>query len=270
MKLAISTLGCPDWDFMRVLKEYSALGADIEVRGIDGEMEADRIARFSSERAEETKALLRENGLKIVGFGTSCKFHDPETLQENIATAKRAVDVCARMDIPAIRVFGNDIPDKSRMAETAHTVCTGLKAVCAYAAQQGVGVNLEIHGDFNSTEAIRLVVDEMADTPAFGILWDIEHSDKIYGDNFLPFYETVKPRLRHVHVKDHVRMPDGTFKLCHVGDGDIPIAAIVKKLIEDGFDGYFSLEWEKKWHPELPDCDTEFPFYHDFMENCLK
>ena len=65
-------------------------------------------------------------------------------------------------------------------------------------------------------------------------------------------------------------MPDGTFKLCHVGDGDIPIAAIVKKLIEDGFDGYFSLEWEKKWHPELPDCDTEFPFYHDFMENCLK
>ena len=43
-----------------------------------------------------------------------------------------------------------------------------------------------------------------------------------------------------------------------------------QKLIEDGFDGYFSLEWEKKWHPELPDCDTEFPFYHDFMENCLK
>ena len=66
MKLAISTLGCPDWDFLRVLKEYSALGADIEVRGIDGEMEADRIARFSSERAEETKALLRENGLKPI------------------------------------------------------------------------------------------------------------------------------------------------------------------------------------------------------------
>ena len=38
MKLSMSTLGCPDWGFMKVLEEYKKLGCDIEVRGIDGEM----------------------------------------------------------------------------------------------------------------------------------------------------------------------------------------------------------------------------------------
>ena len=266
MKLAISTLGCPDWDFMRVLKEYRALGADIEVRGIDGEMEADRIARFSPERAQETKALLREYGLRIVGFGTSCKFHDPETLAENIAAARRAVDVCARMDIPAIRVFGNDIPDKARMAETAHTVCTGLKVVCEYAAQRGMGVNLEIHGDFNSTEAIRLVVDEMAGTESFVILWDIEHSDKTCGDDFLPFYEVIRPYVRHVHVKDYIRKPGGAFGLCLMGEGDIPVKAILAQLQRDGYDGYYSFEWEKKWVPTLAEPEVAFPAFVDYMK----
>ena len=58
MKLSISTLGCPDWGFERVVAECARLDVDIEVRGVDGEMEAGRIARFSSERAQETKALL--------------------------------------------------------------------------------------------------------------------------------------------------------------------------------------------------------------------
>jgi hypothetical protein len=25
----------------------------------------------------------------------------------------------------------------------------------------------------------------------------------------------------------------------------------VDRLLADGYDGYFSLEWEKKWHPEI-------------------
>ena len=54
-----------------------------------------------------------------MGFGTSCKFDREEKLEENIAAAKEAVDVCVRMGIPAVRVFGNDIPEPSRTLETA-------------------------------------------------------------------------------------------------------------------------------------------------------
>ena len=192
MKLSISTLGCPDWDFMQVVRKYAALGADIEVRGIDGETEAGKIARFAPENAEETRRILKEHNLKIVGFGTSCKFDREEKLEENIAAAKEAVDVCVRMGIPAIRVFGNDIPEPSRTLETALLLCRGLEEVCAYGAEKGVKVNLEIHGDFNTIESITPVVERMGGVPAFGILWDVMHSDRAYGDDYLPFYELIR------------------------------------------------------------------------------
>ena len=270
MKLSFTTLGCPDWSFEKILDEARRMGFPaIEIRGLEGKMLADEIEFFKPGRQQDTKRMLKAHGVEMCAFGSSINFHDPEKLPAMLEEGRRAIDVCQNMGIPHIRVFGDRIPEGRTADEAAQLAADGIRQLCAYADGADVDILLEVHGNFNTIEVMKSLLEKL-DDPHFGILWDIEHSDKIYGDNFLPFYETVKSRLRHVHVKDHVRMPDGTFKLCHVGDGDIPIAAIVKKLIEDGFDGYFSLEWEKKWHPELPDCDTEFPFYHDFMENCLK
>jgi sugar phosphate isomerase/epimerase len=265
MKLSISTLGCPDWDFLRVVNEFENLQVEIEARGIDGEMDAARIARFSPERAEETKGILRAHHLKIVGFGASCRFHDPEEMEENVAAARAAIDVCARMGIPWIRVFGNDIPDASRLEETARTVCEGLKRACAYGAERGVGVNLEVHGDFNTRKAMENIVEGMAGVPGFGIIWDIEHSDKTCGDDFMPFYEVIRPLVRHVHVKDYIRGEGGKFTLCLMGEGDIPVKAIIRQLERDGYDGYFSFEWEKKWVPSLAEPEVAFPAFVQYM-----
>ena len=57
MKLSISTLGCPDWGFDRVVQAFENLGVDIEVRGVDGEMEAGPIARFTPARAQALSLL---------------------------------------------------------------------------------------------------------------------------------------------------------------------------------------------------------------------
>lgn len=264
MKLSMSTLGCPDWTFEQVLDNFSKLHCDIEIRGIDGEMDADRIVRFFPENAEETKRLMREKGLKFVSFGSSCKFHDPATQEKNIADAKTAVDVCARMDIPSLRVFGNDIPDKTKTEETVVFACKGFKEVCAYAEKKGVRVNLEIHGDFNSMEALNILIREMKDVPAFGIIWDVEHSDKTVGDNFLPFYALIKPFIHHIHIKDYLRDEHYTLKL--LGEGDIPLPAIVRQLQVDGYDGYYSFEWEKAWHKELPEPEIAFPHFVNYMK----
>lgn len=267
MKLSISTLGCPDWDFMRLVEECEKLQVDIEVRGIDGEMEAGSIARFGEQNADETKRILAQHGLKLVGFGTSCKFHDESELDSNIQQAKEAIDVCVRMGIPAIRVFGNNIPDPAKMSETVARLCRGLQAACAYGAEKGVGVNLEIHGDFNSVETITPVVAGMKDTKGFGIVWDIEHSDKTCGDDFMPFYQAIRPCIKHVHIKDYIRGKDGAFTLCLMGEGDIPVKPIVEQLRKDGYDGYFSFEWEKKWVPTLADPEVAFPSYVNYMRS---
>ena len=61
-------------------------------------------------------------------------------------------------------------------------------------------------------------------------------------------------------------MRDGKPSLCSLGEGQINIKAVVDRLLEDGYDGYFSLEHEKKWHPELPEAEVEFPKFVQYMK----
>jgi sugar phosphate isomerase/epimerase len=78
----------------------------------------------------------------------------------------------------------------------------------------------------------------------------------------MEFYTAMKNYITHTHFKDHVRGTPGderTYKLVRIGEGQIPIKAIVKQLLADGYKGYFSLEWEKKWHPELPGAEIAYP-----------
>ena len=50
------------------------------------------------------------------------------------------------------------------------------------------------------------------------------------------------------------------------GEGNIPILPIVRQLLTDGYDGYFSLEWERKWHPELPDIGLALTDFTGLMK----
>ena len=52
-----------------------------------------------------------------------------------------------------------------------------------------------------------------------------------------------------MHLKD---LRDCDKALVLPGEGDIPLREIVRAMEKDGYTGYFSLEWEKHWHPELP------------------
>ena len=55
-----------------------------------------------------------------------------------------------------------------------------------------------------------------------------------------------------------------------MGEGDVPHERIFRQLKEGDFDGYFSLEWEKRWHPEIPGPEIAFPNYVEFMRNLEK
>ena len=103
----------------------------------------------------------------------------------------------------------------------------------------------------------------------FGLIWDVAHSDRAYGSEWQRFYNDIAPWVRHVHIKDHVRIAAGSgtrsFRLTMPGDGEIPIRDIVRRLALDGYSGYFSLEWERMWHPELPPIEDALPRFVEIM-----
>ena len=129
-------------------------------------------------------------------------------------------------------------------------VIQGLTKLCEQA--KTVDVLLEVHGDFNTVEALTPILNHLKEYPRFGLIWDIAHTHPTYGLNWELFYQAVRPYVKHVHIKD---CSDQQKCLTLVGEGDVSILPIVDRLLQDGYDGYFSLEWEKKWHPELPEIE---------------
>lgn len=267
MKLAFSTLGCPDWTFDEVLDRAQAMGFDaIELRGVNGRMRADEIEVFAPENREATMKKVADHRLVIRSFGASASFHDPARLEDSLHDGRTAVDLCAAIGVPFVRVFGNNIDPKSTtLRGQVQRVAEGIRRLCDYAKDKPVTILLEVHGDFNSAERILTTYDLVA-RDNLAILWDVAHSDVVDRGDFMSFWQPVKHLIRHVHIKDHRRVEGGSPQLCSVGEGDIPLREIVLQLERDGYDGYYSLEWEKKWHPELRDAEEEFPAYVQFMK----
>jgi sugar phosphate isomerase/epimerase len=262
MKLSVTTLGCPEWSFPKILDEAQKVGfSAIEIRGIEDKMLAEEIVQFFPENREATLGALKAHGLEIVCFGGSVSFHLADQFDEMVARGKRTIDICQFMGIPLVRIFGDRFPPNERESDVIARVAKGAGILAEYGKEKKVMVLLETHGDFNTLERVKGVFDQ-AENGNLRLLWDVAHTDCIYADNFLEFYRPMKEFIVHTHFKDHIRGRPGdekTYKLCRFGEGQIPIAAIVSQLLSDGYNGYFCFEWEKKWHPELPGAEIAYP-----------
>ena len=268
MRLAFSTLACPDWSWDRILEEAFLLGYDgIEIRGINGEMYLPKATPFLDENLEETKQRLRELGLEICCLGTSVVFHDPRSFESALDEGRASIDLARKLGVPYIRIFGDKIPDSARRQETIATVARGLGELASYAEGTGVTVVQETHGDFTSSEVILEVLERSKGT-AKGILWDINHPYKFAGEPMEKTYGLLAPYIKHVHIKDS-RGEGAKAVPCLVRQGDLPVKEAVDLLSQGGYQGWLSFEYEKKWHPQIEEPEIALPAYVEYMRSIL-
>lgn len=264
MKLAFSTLGCPEWSIDQVLHTAEKYGFQgVELRGIQGGMEPGTIACLLPENREKTLKAFADRGIQLCVFGTSVHFHDPDTVEQHYQTALEALQFCADCGIPMVRIFGNEVQPETEEAQLAQIACYFAK-LCCEAEKINVKVLLEVHGNLTTIERLRYVA-ERVHSPAFGIIWDVGHTHADYGMEFETFYRALKPWICHIHIKDAIHENGKLHHLCPIGKGHLPLRQIVAMLEADGYQGYYSLEWEKRWHPELDEPEAAFPAYAEWM-----
>ena len=270
MKLCISTLGCPGLTLREAAEYFASIGiCALELRGTKnpssgtdvtdgGEMEC-----LAPEHAGQTREMLSSLGIRPVVFGSSHTLHIPDPDGNRLAAFRREAERAAAVGFRYIRVFGNEMPDDATQDEYAARITENGARAADVAAACGITMLLETHGTVNTTEKVARILERLGGHPGFGILWDVVHTDRIYGDDVDDFYRVVRPYVRHIHLKDQHRADNA---LCLMGQGDIPLPCLCRRLLADGYEGYFSLEWEKKWHPELPDYTVAFPEYVAYMK----
>ena len=255
MKLAFSTLGCPDWSLKYAVEQAKKLGyRGIEIRGIGDALHADDIEELRPGNRAHALQYAKACGIAFCCFGSSASFHDVQKRSQNMEEALCAVRLASACGIPYVRVFGNDLPEGDEDRQIAG-IAGQLRALCNEARRYNVEILLEVHGDFNTGDRI-LKTAGYVRSDNFGIIWDIQHSR----EDPARFWQKTKALVRHVHIKDSIGG-----RLCNTGEGELPIAQIVRMLENDGYNGYYSLEWEKRWRPELRNAEEEFPAYVGFM-----
>jgi fatty-acyl-CoA synthase len=70
-------------------------------------------------------------------------------------------------------------------------------------------------------------------------------------------------------VKDAARTGAGPddWRLVPLGEGDVPVREMLALLIGGGYDGWVSVEWEKRWHPELGEPEVALPQHLWLLRN---
>jgi sugar phosphate isomerase/epimerase len=260
VKLAFSTLGCPNWNLEQIARAAHLYGYEaIELRAIGGELDLLSRPELQAGEIETTRSGLEEQGLTICCVDTSCRFDSPDEVErrENVELAVRHTDLAKSIGAPLIRIFPDKIQTGSTRDETRDNIASCLREV-AELSPSGVQVGLETHGDFARGSFAAEIV-RLADHPKVALIWDIANSTAA-GDSIEEAAHEVSPYLAHVHLRD-ARAVSGKEHWLPVlaGTGDVSFSEAVKALDALGYAGFVSFEWEKYWHPEIEDPEVALP-----------
>ncbi len=257
LPLIFSTLGTPDWSLERAVQQAVADGyVGLEVRVLDGQIIP---ADLPAQRRAEIRKLMKENRLVIAGIGASTRFSaaDPAERRKNQDDLCRYLELANDLEAPMVRTFGGNLADGHTIEETIGWVAEGLAGVMATAETQGVTVVLETHDAFCRGQEVAAVLAQV-EHPRLKAVWDVHHPYRM-GESVADTWNFLGHRLAHVHIKDALRLPNGDWQLVLLGKGEVPNREVVELLLEKGYNGYLSAEWEKKWHPTIEEPEIALP-----------
>ena len=269
LPISFSTLGCPAWSWDKILdfaKQHGFTG--VELRGLLGNMDLPTCPEFSPGRIEQSKKDIAAAGLRIASVDTSAYMHDPDSAkhEEQMADSRRFIDLASQLGAPYIRVMGNEIV--GTQDETIARVAKSLHQLGEYAGPMNVTVLLESHGDFVRSPAL-LDILQQADSPHVALLWDA-HNTYVGGpEDPEVTVSRLGKYIRHTHLKDSTAK-GGEDHYVLTGRGEVPVRKQVQLLVDIGYQGYFSYEWEKAWHPDIEEPEIAFPVYAEVMTGYLK
>lgn len=257
MKLGVSTLGCPEWTLAQILERVKSYGYEgVELRGLGPDIDLTVSPAFATaEATAATRQAFAAAGLEIVSIDTSATFADPARAEAGVTEAKKGIDLAGQVGAPFVRVFPGSFPASVTREEAVRSLATCLVTLGDYAELTGdVCVVLETHDAFSTGRQVAEAL-ELAGHRRAGALWDMHHPFR-QGETPEESYAALAPFVKLTHVKDG--LPSGGTLL---GEGDVPVRAILGLLKRGGYDGYVNLEWEKRWAPTLADPLIAFPQY---------
>jgi sugar phosphate isomerase/epimerase len=183
---------------------------------------------------------------------------DADSRNDQVHEGRALLELAHDLEVPFIRVFAGAPAGASDGEAVASAVAT-LEMLLPRGRALGVALALETHDVFSSSILVAQALNQINDS-MIGALWDFLHPYRL-GETAQETAQHLSGHLLHVHVKDGQRphKQNGEWKLALLSEGDVPILKMLAMLSATSYQGWLSVEWEKKWHPELAEPEVALP-----------
>ena len=236
-RIAFSNLAAPGWTLERTIEAVGELGYDgLELRLLEGE---------PIDVLELAPRTRRAVGAALAGVQLACLDTSIELAGRFEHELPAAIELAREWGADTVRVFGGDVAD-------ADDVARRLEPLLA----PDVVVAIETHDHFASAVRTGELVARV-DNPSFAAIWDVHHPTRV-GESPKEVVTALGRAIRLVHVKDARRRGDD-WQLAPLGEGDVPVRECLELLRSSGYEGWLTVEWERRWHPDLAEASVALP-----------
>jgi len=271
-RIAFSTLAFPD----ATLAAAASLGrrwgySGIELRLIDGELIDP--AMTAASRADVRRTLAAA-GLPVVAVDSSIRLTDADPG----SALHRFLELASDFQAPLVRVFGGtlaaDQPARRQQLQAAARV---LESCVPLAGRLGVAIGVETHDAFSASSVVADLLAQVdpaaTSSGVIGAVWDSHHPHRM-GERPAEVLANLGSHILLAQVKDARRRPAGghdgdDWQLVLLGDGEVPVREMLGLLAAAGYRGWLSVEWEKRWHPEIAAPEVALPQHLELLTTWL-
>jgi len=266
-RIAFSTLAFPDATLAAALSAGRRWGySGVELRLIDGELIDPELP---AARRAQVRQTLAAAGLPVVAVDSSIRL----TGDDPGPDLRRFLQLASDWEAPLVRVFGGDLDPPPTRQDRLRAAARVLEEAVPLAARLGVAIGVETHDAFSASSAVAellaLLSADRVPSDLVGAVWDSHHPHRM-GETPAEVYANLGPRILLAQVKDARLTEDGDWRLVLLGAGEVPVRDMLGLLAAGGYPHWISVEWEKRWHPEIEDPEVALPQHLELLTAWLE
>ena len=257
MRLSFSTRGWAHLGWETYLDAAEKMNFEgIEVYNLPKFPEfVDRSGPFHKYNMASTARQLREKKQTIPCFDTSCDLAAED--EAVVTTVKELFVIAKHMQVPYVSIVA--------LSDNEDLVRERLTDLVDDAEAAGVTLIIKTSGIYADTARLRALLDSFA-CDQLGALWDMHHPYRDFDESADTTIKNLGAYVKHVHLRDSD--DKDTYNL--IGEGNLPVADMMRALSSIDYDGFISLEWKTEWMEDLPEYEVIFPHFVNYMSRFEK
>lgn len=287
--IAGHTMGTPEYTVCEAIELLHKIGADGVEIVVQDDYKSGLPTHCSREILEQVKQCAQDNHIQIIcltPYNSYFNSLDEEVRQKELAAIEDVIGYCDFLGAKYIRIYGGNLVagDTEKLEERWAKLVESLRYLGDKAAEKGVTLVVENHFNtmaVSAKQSAKLMED--VNHPAVRILYDQANLAFTGNEDYVQAIQTQQQYVAYMHVKDLVFKEGVAFTssdVAHpkeeernvytriVGEGVLPWPEILRAVKERGYDGWLSLEYERRWHPDdIPDASIGMKKSLDYLRS---